>query len=144
MKEIEITNLKTSVTWICQFNCWLPKKHDENPVQPKPKPTSSIERPLPPISTDNLTGELFSFSERRSVFKYCRFSSNYIVYIIQVHTGSKAFAGTDSHIEVHIRGSISETRSLSLTSDQSDLFEQNQIDTFLITGWDLGQLTELM
>lgn len=66
------------------------------------------------------------------------------MYIIQVHTGSKAFAGTDSHIEVHIRGSISETRSLSLTSDQSDLFEQNQIDTFLIVGWDLGQLTELM
>ena len=63
--------------------------------------------------------------------------------MLQVYTGGKAFAGTDSNIEVHIRGSISETKTMALTSNQSDLFEQNQLDTFLIVGWDLGDLTEL-
>ena len=29
LKEIEITNLNTSVTWLCEFNCWLPKKDQE-------------------------------------------------------------------------------------------------------------------
>lgn len=65
------------------------------------------------------------------------------VYILQVQTGGKAFAGTDSKIEVRVRGATSETRTLALTSNQSDLFEQNQLDTFLIVGWDLGELTDL-
>ena len=42
-----------------------------------------------------------------------------------------------------IKGTDSQTRQLSLTSDASNLFEQNQLDTFAIVGWDLGDLLEL-
>ncbi len=68
----------------------------------------------------------------------------YLVYILQIRTGDKAFAGTDSVIQVTIRGSKSETRRLALTSDHADLFEQNQLDTFAIVGWDIGDLLEIL
>ena len=42
-----------------------------------------------------------------------------------------------------VRGSTSETRRLPLTSDRSNLFEQNQLDTFAIVGWDIGDLAEV-
>ena len=66
-----------------------------------------------------------------------------LVYILQVRTGGKIFAGTDAHIQVTIRGSTSQTRKLSLTSDRANLFEQNQLDTFAIVGWDIGDLLEI-
>lgn len=66
-----------------------------------------------------------------------------LVYVLQVRTGGKQFAGTDSLIQVLIKGTDSQTRQLSLTSDASNLFEQNQLDTFAIVGWDLGDLLEL-
>ncbi|CAF4908708.1 unnamed protein product, partial [Rotaria socialis] len=36
------------------------------------------------------------------------------VYILQVRTGGKPFAGTDSNIQVTIRGSTSQTQKLAL------------------------------
>jgi hypothetical protein len=42
-----------------------------------------------------------------------------------------------------IRGSRSQTRRLALTSDRANLFEQNQLDTFAIVGWDIGDLLEI-
>jgi hypothetical protein len=66
-----------------------------------------------------------------------------LVYILQVRTGGKRFAGTDSTIQVMINGSKSQTRRLPLTSDRADLFEQNQLDTFAIVGWDIGNLLEI-
>ncbi|CAF0764579.1 unnamed protein product [Adineta steineri] len=115
LKEIEITNLNTSVTWLCEFNCWLPKVGDEK--QFHVKPTINPQREIP---IENLS-----------------------VYILQVLTGGKRFAGTDSNIQVTIRGSTSETRKLALTSNNADLFEQNQLDTFAIVGWDIGDLSEI-
>ncbi|CAF4476662.1 unnamed protein product, partial [Rotaria sp. Silwood2] len=64
-------------------------------------------------------------------------------YILQILTGGKAFAGTDSNIQVIIRGSASQTRQLALTSSGANLFEQNQLDTFAIVGWDIGDLSEI-
>ncbi|CAF1040089.1 unnamed protein product [Adineta ricciae] len=112
LKEIEITNLNTSKTWLCEFNCWLPKTNDQEPHS-HVKPSSEL----------NL--------------------KNLCVYVLQVRTGGKQFAGTDSLIQVMIKGTDSQTRQLSLTSDASNLFEQNQLDTFAIVGWDLGDLLEL-
>jgi hypothetical protein len=66
-----------------------------------------------------------------------------LVYILQVRTGGKPFAGTDSTIQVMIRGSKSQTRRLPLISDRANLFEQNQLDTFAIVGWDIGDLLEI-
>jgi len=57
LKEIEITNLNTSVTWLCEFNCWLPKT-DEH-YQHEVKPAGSRHKD---ISFDNLTGSLCSSS----------------------------------------------------------------------------------
>ncbi len=42
-----------------------------------------------------------------------------------------------------IRGSKSQTRRLPLISDRVNLFEQNQLDTFAIVGWDIGDLLEI-
>jgi hypothetical protein len=67
----------------------------------------------------------------------------WLVYILQVRTGGKAFAGTDSNIQVLIRGSTGQTRRLALTSNRANLFEQNQLDTFAIVGWDIGDLLEM-
>lgn len=37
LKEIEMTNLNTSTTWLCEFNCWLPKATEQEIVdQMKP------------------------------------------------------------------------------------------------------------
>ncbi len=66
-----------------------------------------------------------------------------LVYILQIRTGGKPFAGTDSNIHVLIHGSTSKTRRLALTSNRANLFEQNQLDTFAIVGWDIGDLLEL-
>ena len=66
-----------------------------------------------------------------------------LVYILQVRTGSKPFAGTDSNIEVTIHGSKQTTRKLALTSSRADLFEQDQLDTFAIVGLDIGNLLEI-
>jgi hypothetical protein len=41
LKEIEITNLNTSTTWLCEFNCWLPKTDEQEVNQIKP----SVHRP---------------------------------------------------------------------------------------------------
>jgi hypothetical protein len=65
------------------------------------------------------------------------------VYILQVRTGGKRFAGTDSTIHVAVRGTRSQTRRIVLTSGTANLFEQNQLDTFAVVGWDLGDLLEL-
>ncbi|CAF4726703.1 unnamed protein product, partial [Rotaria socialis] len=67
----------------------------------------------------------------------------FLVYILQVRTGGKPFAGTDSNIQVTIRGSTSQTQKLALTSARANLFEQNQVDTFAIVGWDIGDLAEI-
>ncbi|CAF0903962.1 unnamed protein product [Adineta steineri] len=115
LKEIEITNLNTSVTWLCEFNCWLPKVGEEK--QFHVKPTINPQREIP---IENLS-----------------------VYILQVLTGGKRFAGTDSNIQVIIRGSTDQTRKLALTSNNANLFEQNQLDTFAIVGWDIGDLSEI-
>lgn len=66
-----------------------------------------------------------------------------LVYILQVRTGGKPFAGTDSNIHVLIRGSTGQTRRLALTSNRSNLFEQHQLDAFAIIGWDIGNLQEI-
>ena len=68
----------------------------------------------------------------------------YLVYILQIRTGDKPFAGTDSNVQIIVRGSKSQTRRLALTSDRANLFEQNQLDTFAIVGWDIGDLLEIM
>ncbi|CAF1260047.1 unnamed protein product [Rotaria magnacalcarata] len=122
LKEIEITNLDTSVSWLCEFNCWLPKKPGEenDPIKSTVQPKRKSSARQPDISINNLS-----------------------VYILQVRTGGKPFAGTDSNIQVTIRGSTSQTPKLALTSARANLFEQNQVDTFAIVGWDIGDLAEI-
>lgn len=66
-----------------------------------------------------------------------------LVYLLQVYTGGKHFAGTDSTIHVMLKGSRSQTRRIALTTAKANLFEQNQLDTFAIVGWNLGDLLEL-
>ena len=63
--------------------------------------------------------------------------------MLEVRTGGKPFAGTDSNIHVLIRGTTGQTRRLALTSNRSNLFEQNQLDTFVIVGWDIGDLLKI-
>jgi len=77
------------------------------------------------------------------MFFFCKLLFVCLVYILQVRTGGKPFAGTNSTIQVMITGSTSQTRRLPLTSDRADLFEQNQLDTFAIVGWDIGNLLEI-
>jgi hypothetical protein len=66
-----------------------------------------------------------------------------LAYILQIRTGEKPFAGTDSNVQIIVRGSASQTHRLPLTSNRANLFEQNQLDTFAIVGWDLGDLLEI-
>ncbi|CAF3630124.1 unnamed protein product [Rotaria sp. Silwood1] len=115
LKEIEITNLNTSVTWLCEFNCWLPEQQED-----KKKIEPITIKKQNQLSLDKLS-----------------------VYILQIRTGEKSFAGTDSNIQVIIRGSTGQTRQLALTSRGADLFEQNQLDTFAIVGRDIGDLLEI-
>lgn len=53
LKEIEITNLDTSVTWLCEFNCWLPKKSDGGEKGHRVKPTLNPQKDFP---IENLSG----------------------------------------------------------------------------------------
>ena len=54
LKEIEITNLTNSVTWLCEFNCWLPKQQpSKEQIHVKPNETPRVEIPV-----KNLTGSL--------------------------------------------------------------------------------------
>lgn len=53
LKEIEITNLSTSVTWLCEFNCWLPKQQSQAQVLVK-----KSESPRMDTSTRPLAGKL--------------------------------------------------------------------------------------
>lgn len=53
LKEIEITNLNTSVTWLCEFHCWLPKKSDKEEGH-RVKPTVNPQKELP---LENLSGK---------------------------------------------------------------------------------------
>ncbi|CAF4210503.1 unnamed protein product [Rotaria sp. Silwood2] len=36
LKEIEITDLTNSITWLCEFNCWLPKTNEQQMNEIKP------------------------------------------------------------------------------------------------------------
>lgn len=47
LKEIEVTNLARSVTWLCQFNCWLPKaiEHVSHEVTSHDRPPKPIKLP---------------------------------------------------------------------------------------------------
>ncbi|CAF1145472.1 unnamed protein product [Adineta ricciae] len=113
LKEIEVTNLTNGTTWLCEFNCWLPK-------------TSSQK-----VDEVNLNS-----SPRHK-------DSSCAIYILQIRTGDKAFAGTDANIYITIHGSENRTNRLRLTSDRVNLFEQNQLDTFAIVGEHLGDLLEI-
>jgi hypothetical protein len=53
LKEIEITNLNTTVTWLCEFNCWLPKKGEVEEEQYHVKPTVHPQKEL---LSENLSG----------------------------------------------------------------------------------------
>ncbi len=56
MKEIEITNLNTSVTWLCEFNCWLPKTDgQEREEHYQIKPTTN---PYGELLFDKLSGKI--------------------------------------------------------------------------------------
>ncbi|CAF1056748.1 unnamed protein product [Adineta steineri] len=113
LKEIEITNLKNSTTWLCEFNCWLPKTDEQEIHEVK----LNIDRPT---------------------------ETSFAIYILQIRTGDKPFISTDTNIQILIRGSTNQTSRLVLTSNHVNLFEQNQLDTFAIIGWDLGDLLEII
>jgi hypothetical protein len=66
-----------------------------------------------------------------------------LVYILEIRTGGKSFAGTDANVHIVVRGSKTSTHRLALTSNRANLFEQNQLDTFAIVGEDLGDLLEI-
>ncbi|UJR31475.1 hypothetical protein I4U23_018964 [Adineta vaga] len=121
LKDIEITNLKTSTSWLCEFNCWLPKADNQDIDQTNmrifPRHTDS------PFTSKSL--------------------ENYSIYILQVRTGEKAFASTDANIHITIRGSKNKSNRLRLSNDRVNLFEQNQLDTFAIVGEHLGDLLEI-
>lgn len=73
----------------------------------------------------------------------CFLLFNSLVYILQIRTGDKSFAGIDANVQISIHGSKNQTRRLALTSAHVNLFEQNQLDTFVIVGSDLGDLLEI-
>jgi hypothetical protein len=66
-----------------------------------------------------------------------------LVYILQIRTNEKSFAGTDANVHIIVHGSAISTRRLALTSNRTNLFERNQLDTFAIVGEDLGDLLEI-
>lgn len=65
------------------------------------------------------------------------------MYILQVRTGGKSFAGTDANVHIVVRGSKTSTRRLALTSNRTKLFQENQLDTFALACTDLGDLLEI-
>jgi molybdenum cofactor biosynthesis enzyme MoaA len=56
LKEIEITNLNTSVTWLCEFNCWLPKNDGKDRYEVKP-----LVNPQAELSPEDVSGEFGMF-----------------------------------------------------------------------------------
>jgi hypothetical protein len=134
LNKIEITNLDTSTTWICQFNCCI------TDYKRKPSKINVHNNKQRRIDTDStLSGNSQTKHDRRMIIV----SLEYLVYVIEVFTGEKPYAGTDASIQISIRGSTNETRRLPLATNQANLFEQNQWDTFVVVGSDLGELLEL-
>ncbi|CAF3724820.1 unnamed protein product [Rotaria sordida] len=113
LKEIEITNLNNAITWLCEFNCWLPKTDEQQINEIKP-----------------------------NVYQQTKLSLS--IYILQIRTGEKSIVDTNTNIQIQIRGSVNQTRQLTLINNQTNLFEKNQLDTFAIVGSDLGDLLEII
>ncbi|CAF4736185.1 unnamed protein product [Rotaria sp. Silwood1] len=114
LKEIEITNLNNTITWLCEFNCWLPKTNQQQ------------------------INEIKS-----NVYQQTKLSLS--IYILQIRTGEKSITDTNINIHIKIYGTINQTSQLILTNNRiSNLFEKNQLDTFVIIGFDLGNLLEII
>lgn len=118
LKEIEITNLRTSVTWLCEFNCWLPKQqHSKEYIEVKTSETSRKETSSHP--------------------------KHLAVYLLMIRTGEKPFVGSISAIEWIVRGTEGVTRRLTIPDHRGSLFQSNQLDTFALMGFDIGEPMEI-
>ncbi|CAF3386717.1 unnamed protein product [Rotaria socialis] len=113
LKEIEITNLNSATTWICEFNCWLPEQDEQQENEIKPNSTHLQTKP--------------SLS----------------MYILQIRTGEKSHTVNNGNAQIKIRGSTNRSGVLTIKNNRANLFERNQLDTFAIVGSDLGDLLEI-
>lgn len=65
------------------------------------------------------------------------------MYILLIRNGEKSHSRATSYIQMKIRGSKNQMYQLTLKTDQINLFERNQLDTFAIIDLDLGDLLEM-
>lgn len=66
------------------------------------------------------------------------------VYLLRIRTGDKPLMGTDASIQITVRGTSSQMHRLPLTNPRTGLFEQHELDTFVLLGPDLGDPLEVV
>lgn len=78
-----------------------------------------------------------------SLFKRLFFSFSLSVYLLMIRTGEKPFVGSISSIEWIVRGTEGVTRRLTIPDHRGSLFQSNQLDTFALVGFDIGEPMEI-
>ena len=128
------------MTWLCEFNCWLPKQqHSKEYIEVK---TSETPRKETSSHPKHLAGERRFFLFR---FRLRMLSSSFsvLVYLLMIRTGEKPFVGSISAIEWIVRGTEGVTRRLTIPDHRGSLFQSNQLDTFALMGFDIGEPMEI-
>ncbi|KAF1744687.1 hypothetical protein MXB_1000, partial [Myxobolus squamalis] len=64
-------------------------------------------------------------------------------YIVTTYTGNVVGAGTDANVFINIIGEKSESGIIALKALDRDIFEKNEIDTFMVDSEDLGTLQKI-
>ncbi|KAI3384069.1 hypothetical protein SNEBB_000281 [Seison nebaliae] len=93
--------------------------------------------------------EAFALSEAEKKRVQKEKEKNFVTYKIRVFTGDVNGAGTNSKVNMRIRGNMTSTDRIDLTQDNcddgedTDLFERNVTNTFTVKQKAVGQIAEI-
>ncbi|CAF5099834.1 unnamed protein product, partial [Rotaria sp. Silwood1] len=117
LDRIEMKNLKTHQQYTFHCGRWLSKTEDDKQIiRELPAEGPGISRSLPIVQ-----------------------------YIVDVYTGNQTGAGTDANVFINIYGDYGDTgvRLLEYSLQNTDKFEKNQLDSFIIEAVTLKQIRKI-
>ncbi|CAF1174031.1 unnamed protein product [Rotaria sordida] len=91
----------------------------------------------------NNKGDVFNYTDEQEDTVEQEYIRQAIKYKIIVHTGDVFSASTDANVSIILYGTLGHTGSRRLKKKDQKLFRRGQIDEFIITCLDLGQLNKL-
>jgi eukaryotic-like serine/threonine-protein kinase len=114
-------------------------------VTPPPSPTPAPTHTNTPVPTPGPSPTPRPFV--RAPASIARLNANVFIllhgYKVKVQTGNVASGGTSAQVKIQIVGSGGNTDWIVLHNDGQTNFQQNQLDTFDISGADVGTITKV-